>query len=127
MQHNVEIIQAPANTSHSLQPIDQDVNKQFKCTERRVRDELLEMHLLPSNSIGVKLMLGFAGWESILGKSITYSFRKRGLWPMNYSLMRFATNRLKNSENTSDEDQHGTVQMSTPVSISVRNCDQDAF
>ena len=84
--HKCEVVQSPANTSHFLQPCDQDVNKAFQDTVRRVRDKfcLASAGNTDTRTTQSKLMFATAGLEAIGTTEIRRSWDITGLWRMNY-------------------------------------------
>lgn len=55
LSNKCQVAQSPANTSHELQPCDRDVNKKFKSTSRKVRDEICEVQVTDTRTMRVKL------------------------------------------------------------------------
>lgn len=75
MKNKLEAVVAPANTSHFLQPCDQDVNKTFQGRVRLVRDELTKYVITDTKSIGVKLMCGVCAFKEISAADCAMAFR----------------------------------------------------
>ena len=82
--YNIEVIQAPANTSHFLQPCDQTINKKFKPTIRKVRDDLCSAVLANTRTVQFKLMCAIVGHDMISTDDIRRSFQDTGLFPLNH-------------------------------------------
>lgn len=81
MKNKCEAVLAPANTSHFLQPCDQDVNKTFQGRVRLVRDELTKYVITDTKSIGVKLMCGVCAFKEISAADCAMAFCKTGIYP----------------------------------------------
>ena len=78
------VFQSPANTSHFLQPCDQNVNKTFQTTLRCVHDELCvaSNNAVDIRNIKIKLMLTIVAIEAITPEDIRKSWNITGLWPI---------------------------------------------
>ena len=83
MRHNIDVVQAPANTSHVLQPCDKCFNKKFKDSIRETKSELDKMALTNTKTVKLKLMLGVIAHDAITGEDAKRSFRECGLFPLN--------------------------------------------
>ena len=83
---NFVVVQSPANTSHFLQPCDQQVNKTFQTTVRSVRDALCaaSKNAVGVRNIKIKLMLAVIACEAIIAEDIRVSWISTGLWPMDF-------------------------------------------
>lgn len=98
-EYNIEVIQAPANTSHFLQPCDQTINKTFKESVRRIRDDLCGDLLLDTRAVKFKLMCSVLAHSSITVADIRRSFEVTGLYPINNEFAkRFLTPEDKHAE-----------------------------
>ena len=126
------VVQSPANTSHFLQPCDQDVNKAFQDTVRRVRDKfcLASSGNTDTRTIQSKLMFATAGLEAIGTTEIRRSWDITGLWPMNY---RF-TERFKRNKDevalaaTTQMEQAATGSPAASIrSVQKRKSDRETF
>lgn len=81
---NIEIILLPANTTHFLQPCDNDLNKTFQRVIRETRDALLKMATTNVHAMGFKLKLAVAGHAGVTPDVVRKSFVNTGIWPMDY-------------------------------------------
>ena len=81
---NIEVVQAPSNTSHFLQPNDDAVNRVFKKAVRGTQLFLLSKKLLSFNNVAMKLRLGMAGFRAITEQTVKRAWLNTGLWPMDY-------------------------------------------
>eukprot|EP00171_Calliarthron_tuberculosum_P003025 IDg3025t1 len=107
-KNKVEVIQAPANTSHFLQPCDADVNKNHKKNIRSVRDALCKRALVDTKTIGFKLICGVKAWERISINDVKKSFESTGMWPVDYRFMSFFPPPQRDEPtNSSNEQEHG--------------------
>ncbi len=77
-QNNCEVVQAPANSPHFLQPCDQFVNKAFKGAVRDMRDEVASMAIANTKSVQFTLMCGVFGFHRISTQDIKMSFQVTG-------------------------------------------------
>lgn len=91
-KNGCEVIQAPANRSHFLQPCDQHLNKAFAQTVRKTRDSLLSAASMDTKSVQFMLVCAIAAFDAIICSDIKRFFVDTGLWPMDY---RFATRLMK--------------------------------
>ena len=90
------VVQSPANTSHFLQPCDQNVNKTFKQAMRKARDKLSAVTSVDIRTVRVNVMAGMAAYHAITSVSICNSFESTGMWPMDYRfLKRFQNDRAR--------------------------------
>lgn len=67
-----EVTQTPANTSHFLQPCDQDINKKYKWKMRTVRDDILKGVVMETKCTGFKSMYGVKPgrwWQSDMSRN----------------------------------------------------------
>ncbi len=62
-QNNCEVVQAPTNTSHFLQPCDQVVDKAFKGAVKDMTDEVTSMAIANKKAVQFKLMCGVFGFH----------------------------------------------------------------
>ena len=85
--YNISVVQLPANTTHFLQPNDDEVNKAFKRGVRTVRDSILHRALVDFGDMHLKLIMAVAGYRAITEDIIRTSFKNVGLWPMDYSFV----------------------------------------
>jgi len=90
LQNNIEIVQSPANTSHYLQSNDQDVNLIMNRVGKTVRDILVQESDISPTNINFKLVKGTHGYNAITEDVVKASWRKTGLWPMDYRFVQFA-------------------------------------
>lgn len=82
---NIEITQLPINTSHFLQPNDQNVNKTMKRAIREMRTYLSKVQIdLKYNDVSIKMKLGICGFRSLTSEIIRTSYSTIGIWPMDY-------------------------------------------
>lgn len=80
-RNNCEVVLAPANTSHFMQPCDQDVNKTFATQVRSIRDELRKCAITDTKSIQVKLMCGSFAFKKVSVQDCVFAFCRTGLFP----------------------------------------------
>jgi len=73
------VIQGRANTTHFLQPCDQQINKTSKATIRETCDALCNMAVSNTKSIQFKLLVVIAGYRSVSEGDIRNSFTGIGL------------------------------------------------
>lgn len=93
-ENKCEIVQSPSNTTHFLQPCDQDVNRSFKKSMRTYRGLSHKQKTLDMRTLRANLMVAALAYSTITIESIKLSFKKTGLWPMNYSFLdRFISDR----------------------------------
>ena len=76
----IEVIQEPANTSHCLQPCDQTINKRFKQTIRKARDDLCSAIPADTKEVQFKLMCAIVDHGMISTYDIRSSFPETGLF-----------------------------------------------
>lgn len=88
VNNNCEVVVAPANASHFLQPCDQAINKTFNRHIRDVRDELMKQRVTDTTSIGVKLMCGVRAFQQITIEDCASSFCKTGIFPFQRNFAR---------------------------------------
>ena len=80
-----------ANTSHFLQPCDQNVNWRFKSSIRHFRDELCKASLIDTRQVAVHLACGVHRFESITLKDARLSFKNTRIYPFDPAFpLRFA-------------------------------------
>lgn len=75
-----EAVLAPANTSHFLQPCDQQINKRFQNEIGLTRDNLARYRALDIRSFGIRLMLAVQVHAKISQRDCSSSFAKTGLF-----------------------------------------------
>lgn len=80
MENKCEVVLAPANTSHFLQPCNQDIKKAFNKHVRELRDEPMK-EVAEVKSIGLKLMCGVKAYAQISVEKCVTSFCKTGIFP----------------------------------------------
>lgn len=90
VEKKIEIVQAPANTSHFIQPCDDRINKTFKRTVRKTRDALCKTTWVECADMRIKMMLGVAGYRSLTPEVVRKSFKATKMWPMDYSFVEHA-------------------------------------
>lgn len=103
MERKIIVAQSPANTSHYLQAADQDINKVLQKCGRRAKDILASM-IVQADSVQFKFIRAIYGHSWILSETIKNSWRKTGLWPMDYRFVSIAQKMWngRDSINTSD-------------------------
>jgi len=90
LQHNIEIVQSPANTSHYLQSNDQEVNLIMNRVGKNVRDVLVKESDISPTNINFKLVKGTHGYNAITEAVVKSSWEKTGLWPMDFRFVQIA-------------------------------------
>ncbi len=90
------MIQAPSDTSHFLQPCDQNLNTVIKWSVKSLRDIMIARSCIDVSSVRVTLMHGVHGLAKADSFTISSIFDACGLWPMNFQFM----NRFKYQTNT---------------------------
>ena len=86
-EEKCKIVQSPSKTTHILQPCDQDVNRSFKKSVPKYRDLLHKHTTFDIRSVRANPMVAALACSNITVDSIKSSFKKTGLWPMNYSFL----------------------------------------
>ena len=77
-KNHCEIVQSPSNTTHFLQPCDQDVNRSFEKSMRLYRDLLQKQTTLDMRSVRANLMVAALAYSNITIDIIKLSFKKQG-------------------------------------------------
>ena len=85
--HNIEVVVLPANTTHFLQPCDNQINKSFQKAVRDTRDELLTLASTNIHAMGFKLKLAVAGHATVTASIVRESFVRTGIWPMDFRFL----------------------------------------
>lgn len=76
-QYNIFPAPLPSNTTNSLQPCEQDLNRSLKREVRRLQDEFLTIPPIPTCSMSLKLIiLAMGEYKSIIPEHITFSVKK---------------------------------------------------
>ena len=86
-QFSIEVVQAPANTTHFLQPCDSHILKSFKSSMRRLRDAFCTSNIMDTRAVNFKLAVGLAGYRGIKPWIVRKSFEDVGLFPMDYRFL----------------------------------------
>ena len=88
ISYNIEVNKAPANTSHFLQPCDQSINKKFKQTIRKVRDNICSTALANTKTVPFKVMCAIDGHDMISTDDLRRFFQDTGLFPLNLNFLK---------------------------------------
>ena len=86
-KYNIISFRLLSNTTKSLQPCGQYVNRSFKRELRRLRDELLTIAPITTSNMSLKIKLAMGGYKAITSEHIKSSYKKCVLRPMDYSFM----------------------------------------
>lgn len=71
---------------------DKDINTSFQRIVRKTRDSLCNASVTDTRSIRIKIMCAVIAYEGITVEDVRSSFRKTGLWPMDFGFAeRFKT------------------------------------
>ena len=97
LENDISVVQSPANTSHFLQPCEQDINKMFQRAVRSTKDFLVGIETLNVAVMGLQLKLGIAGYKAVTDDVVKASWRKCGLWPMDYRFVDMARDAYQKS------------------------------
>ena len=105
VEYRIEIVKAPANTSHFLQPCDQSINKSFKRHVRKMRDLLVRCyHGIATGKPKFKLICASYALRCISANDVRASFGGTGLWPTDMRFLdRFQTPRQRLINSADDE------------------------
>jgi len=108
--HKCAVVQSPSDTTHFLQPCDQDVNKFYQKAVRKAREKLLRVTHLDLRSVRACLMLSIIAHYELSPATIRKSFEDVGLWPMNFSFIeRFEQGSEKEEQALSNRLKNGSV------------------
>lgn len=70
------------NTSHFLQPYDQDFNLNYICSIKKVRDALYARSAIDTRQVSFKLACGIYAFKSVTVSDITMSFNATGIFAL---------------------------------------------
>ena len=89
---NVVTVKLPANTTHILQPFDQNTNRIFQQEIRRTRDVLLSMSHFSWENTAVKIKLSVAAHRALTLDVARFSFVEARLWPVDFRFLAYLDN-----------------------------------
>lgn len=78
---NIEVVQLPENTTHSLHPSDKSINKAFQTTVRKTRDLISQKSMLDFSSMNRKLILGISGYRALTKNIVKVAFINMNICP----------------------------------------------
>lgn len=119
-----EVVLAPANTSHFVQPCDQDINKGFKLRIREVRDDLMHQNVTDTKSVRLKLMCGVEALQNISIEHCAISFAKTGLYRFQRDFAkRFQREIIEVMDNKSDGEHDDETADAQTLRLSLKICE----
>lgn len=77
-----EILLSPANTTHFMQPCDQDVNKELSAWRIRTKEALLLNGIIGTSTQQCKLIMAVESHKRLARSAIVKSFEIIGMWPI---------------------------------------------
>lgn len=122
-----EAVVAPANTSHFLQPCDQNINRRFKNSLRTIRGAFCRCGLTDTRQINFNLACWVHGCASITPADINAAFEKTGTFPVDNNFAdRFKRRTQWKNEKTSHLAENPSFDSSLQV-VKQRQADQNVW